>query len=572
MSAVEDKHAKMRDFVMSWDEISDELIWDEYDPNGPEHQTIPKERLEAFCKRFPHFEQRLREFVGHWNVDDPITPEMLEAVCIPPEQIERGMRFMHRTINFYTKLRDVEKQRDHHAERLDAANVKWTALDNELRERDKQLIAANTENERLRADLAGWKLFADELVSFDPNNEDEIKDAATEIARRFHEMKDENERLRKAPEDTLSANPGCAHCMGADTAVKAGEVCPQCGDRLPTRTELMLRAELDAANTLRRQHNQGRYKAEQRAAEVADKLATCRNELAGWKLFADELISFDPNNEEEIKDAATKIAARFHEMKAELATRKDTEAEFYRRGEEIDSLLAEIERLRDLALRALEQTNAETECPECHGYGDVKRTTQQHGPDDYEVDVECQACRGTGATPAAPHSEPQVAESSTRSQPSRADHGPARSEPHQQTDACGFDRDASINEDRYVCCCGYRSVRYPNESPPTQEPTALHGRGPAEIDHSPALGGDLEREVMYLKSSLNMAMFRDYEEQLKIWRERAEAAERDAARYRAAIEWALGGEGSDFRLRQDGEGAYWWRIELRQRAAMKEKP
>ena len=43
----------------------------------------------------------------------------------------------------------------------------------------------------LEAELAGWKLFADELVSFDPNNEDEIKDAATEIARRFHEMKAE---------------------------------------------------------------------------------------------------------------------------------------------------------------------------------------------------------------------------------------------------------------------------------------------------------------------------------------------------------------------------------------------
>ena len=42
-------------------------------------------------------------------------------------------------------------------ERLDAANVKWTALDNELRERDKQLIAANTENERLRADVNHWR-------------------------------------------------------------------------------------------------------------------------------------------------------------------------------------------------------------------------------------------------------------------------------------------------------------------------------------------------------------------------------------------------------------------------------
>lgn len=46
-------------------------------------------------------------------------------------------------------------------------------------------------------------------------------------------------------------------------------------------------------------------------------------------------------------------------------------------------------------------------CPECNGSGDVKRLTQQYGPDDYEVDVECPSCKGTGVSPAAPHSEPQ---------------------------------------------------------------------------------------------------------------------------------------------------------------------
>jgi hypothetical protein len=49
------------------------------------------------------------------------------------------------------------------------------------------------------------------------------------------------------------------------------------------------------------------------------------------------------------------------------------------------------------ALRAL----AVPTCPECKGSGDVKRMTQQHGPDDYEVEVECPTCHGTGTQPPA---------------------------------------------------------------------------------------------------------------------------------------------------------------------------
>ena len=79
-------------------------------------------------------------------------------------------------------------------------------MSNELRERDKQLIAANTENERLRAELAGWKLFANELISFDPNNDDEIKDAATEIAKRFHEMKAECKSAKERMWETGAEN------------------------------------------------------------------------------------------------------------------------------------------------------------------------------------------------------------------------------------------------------------------------------------------------------------------------------------------------------------------------------
>lgn len=35
-----------------------------------------------------------------------------------------------------------------------------------------------------------------------------------------------------------SEHPGCVYCMKAGTKVKQGEVCPVCGDRLPTQEEL----------------------------------------------------------------------------------------------------------------------------------------------------------------------------------------------------------------------------------------------------------------------------------------------------------------------------------------------
>lgn len=51
--------------------------------------------------------------------------------------------------------------------------------------------------------------------------------------------------------------------------------------------------------------------------------------------------------------------------------------------------------------------------------------------------------------------------------------------------------------------------------------------------------------------------------------ERLEAAEIGRDNLRSAVLWALG-EGDDFPLRQDGEGAYWWRKELRERAFPKD--
>lgn len=41
-------------------------------------------------------------------------------------------------------------------------------------------------------------------------------------------------------------------------------------------------------------------------------------------------------------------------------------------------------------------------------------------------------------------------------------------------------------------------------------------------------------------------------------------------RYEEAIRWALGERG-EFRVRDEGEPAFWWRSELRRRAAIQEK-
>ena len=119
----DDKHAKMRDMVMTWEEISDELIWGDYDVNGPDIQKIDPDRLEAFCKRFPHFEGQLRSFVDDWNREPMITQEMLAAIEhteVSQEEIDKSWRSAKRILDFYTKLRSVEKERDELRGRLRA--------------------------------------------------------------------------------------------------------------------------------------------------------------------------------------------------------------------------------------------------------------------------------------------------------------------------------------------------------------------------------------------------------------------------------------------------------------------
>lgn len=46
-------------------------------------------------------------------------------------------------------------------------------------------------------------------------------------------------RLMQNPKKALSDHPGCGYCMSSDSPIKVGvgEVCPVCGDRLPTQEE-----------------------------------------------------------------------------------------------------------------------------------------------------------------------------------------------------------------------------------------------------------------------------------------------------------------------------------------------
>ena len=50
-------------------------------------------------------------------------------------------------------------------------------------------------------------------------------------------------------------------------------------------------------------------------------------------------------------------------------------------------------------------------------------------------------------------------------------------------------------------------------------------------------------------------------------KETAAAALREIRKLQMAVRWALG-EVGDFPMRQEGQGAYWWRTELRRRAGM----
>lgn len=138
---IERQHAAKRDSLMTWDEVQDELIWDDYDLNGPEIQPLKPERIADFILRFPHFAERLTWFGQHWNsLDGEISQEMIDAVEVSEEELDRGARFAKWTMRFYDKLRNVEAE---HADLLTQQAARIAELERDAARMNKVMHLAS---------------------------------------------------------------------------------------------------------------------------------------------------------------------------------------------------------------------------------------------------------------------------------------------------------------------------------------------------------------------------------------------------------------------------------------------
>jgi hypothetical protein len=106
------------------------------------------------------------------------------------------------------------------------------------------------------------------LLFSDPLMGPAIKKFTSDVQRELAAAEKELVRLRKDPDDVLSEHPGCVFCMEAGTPVGDGEVCPKCGDRLPTRRERHLEAELAAVLKAKEEAEQGSMSQKEVLTEV----------------------------------------------------------------------------------------------------------------------------------------------------------------------------------------------------------------------------------------------------------------------------------------------------------------
>jgi hypothetical protein len=140
-----------------------------------------------------------------------------------------------------------------------------------------------------------------------------MKEAADALEAAEAEIK----RLRLPPNETLSDHPGCGYCMEAGTPIRPGQVCPRCGDRLPTKREYEA-----AGRIVGRSHELDEMFEEWWAADGLNAESLKKDARTVWLACAEKLLNREPSNGMIDADYYRKMCA---DLAAPTAQRKDAE-------------------------------------------------------------------------------------------------------------------------------------------------------------------------------------------------------------------------------------------------------
>lgn len=94
------------DCTKSWDNILDELVWEQPDIDAHE---IPASYLHAMIVRYPHYAERLRDFVKRWNSDKPLSDEELADMEVDEESVKRTTASCLMMLKWSTRIRNAER-------------------------------------------------------------------------------------------------------------------------------------------------------------------------------------------------------------------------------------------------------------------------------------------------------------------------------------------------------------------------------------------------------------------------------------------------------------------------------
>lgn len=103
----------VKDRAATWDTACDELIWGDYDPNGPEEQPVSEAHLNECCARFPQWAAELRPFAERWNSPvNRLTDEEINAMEVTEEEVQRWDHGALRILRWADRVRAAERDRD----------------------------------------------------------------------------------------------------------------------------------------------------------------------------------------------------------------------------------------------------------------------------------------------------------------------------------------------------------------------------------------------------------------------------------------------------------------------------